>query len=89
MDSIGSGGKPLGTNVTLTDATVRLPGRLGAMTSPYGPSTSERVDLNPFFVAALMGLPVDWLTHCTSEVTASCQQQLQKPSGSSLPVAGG
>lgn len=29
----------------------------------------NRADLNPRFVAALMGLPVDWLTHSTSEAT--------------------
>lgn len=27
-----------------------------------GPTGSQRVDLNPFFVAELMGLPADWLT---------------------------
>lgn len=37
-------------------------------------------DLNPFFVATLMGLPADWLTHSTSAVTASCHKQLRKPS---------
>ena len=40
----------------------------------------QRVDLNPFFVAALMGLPTDWLTHSTSAVTDSCRNALQKQS---------
>lgn len=31
----------------------------------------NRADLNPQFVAALMGVPQDWLTHSTSEATDS------------------
>ena len=50
-----------------------------------GPNGSQRVDLNPFFVATLMGLPADWLTHSTSAVTASCRKQLRKPSDNYSP----
>ncbi|MGB5760819.1 MAG: hypothetical protein WBM50_28145, partial [Acidimicrobiales bacterium] len=32
-------------------------------TTPDGNNGSPRADLNPWFVAALMGLPWDWLTH--------------------------
>jgi hypothetical protein len=38
------------------------------------------VDLNPFFVAELMGLPADWLTPSTSEVTDWCRRQQQQHS---------
>lgn len=54
-----------------------------------GPDGSPRADLNPFFVAALMGLPLDWLTLSTSAVTASCLRQLHTPSDSYLTAAGG
>lgn len=45
-----------------------------------GPTGSQRVDLNPFFVAELMGLPADWLTPSTSEVTDWCRRQQQQHS---------
>ena len=48
-------------------------------TTPDGNTGSAKADLNPFFVAALMGLPVDWLTHSTSEVTVWCRNALLKP----------
>lgn len=38
---------------------------------PDGSSTSPKADLNPSFVAALMGLPLDWLTPFTSAETDS------------------
>lgn len=40
---------------------------------PDGSTGSPRADLNPSFVAALMGLPWDWLTPSTSAGTASCR----------------
>lgn len=58
-------------------------------TTTDGPDGSPKVDLNPFFVATLMGLPMDWLTLSTSEVTASCLRQLHTPSDSYLTAAGG
>lgn len=58
-------------------------------TATGGKSGSQQVDLNPFFVASLMGLPWDWLTHCTSEVTDLCRKQQQRPSDSSSPEPDG
>lgn len=40
-------------------------------TSVVGPNGLQRVDLNPAFVATLMGLPPDWLTPYTSAATDS------------------
>jgi hypothetical protein len=64
-------------------------GHLIEETTSDGPDGSPKVDLNPFFVATLMGLPMDWLTLSTSAVTASCRRQLHTPSDSSSTVAGG
>lgn len=36
-----------------------------------GNDGQPKADLNPRFVAALMGVPWDWLTHSTSEATDS------------------
>jgi hypothetical protein len=59
-------------------------------TTPTGGNNgSAKVDLNPWFVASLMGLPQDWLTHSTSAVTDLCRKQQQQQSGNSLSVAGG
>ena len=60
-----------------------------ATTPTAGNSGSTKVDLNPWFVASLMGLPADWLTHCTSEVTDSCRKQQQKQSDNYSTGAGG
>ena len=49
-------------------------------TTTDGDNGSPKVDLNPFFVATLMGLPMDWLTLSTSEVTDWCRKQLHTPS---------
>ena len=46
--------------------------RQAQTTSTDGNNGSPRADLNPRFVAALMGLPWDWLTPYTSAETASC-----------------
>jgi hypothetical protein len=54
-----------------------------------GKSGSAKVDLNPWFVASLMGLPQDWLTHCTSAVTDLCRKQQQQQSGNSSPEQDG
>jgi len=50
-----------------------------ATTLPDGSAGSRKVDLSPFFVAALMGLPWDWLTHCTWEATDSCHSAPPAP----------
>lgn len=39
-----------------------------------GATGSPKADLNPRFVAALMGVPWDWLTPCTSVGTDSYQE---------------
>ena len=69
-----------------------LPGTAShqAVTTPQpGHDGSQKVDLNPWFVASLMGLPPDWLTHSTSAVTDWCHKQQQQQSDNSLSVAGG
>lgn len=48
-----------------------------------GNDGSPRADLNPQFVAALMGVPWDWLTHSTSEATDSSLRVLVKHSDNS------
>lgn len=57
-----------------------------ATTSTDGATTSLPVDLNPFFVASLMGVPMDWLTHSTSAVTGLCRRQLVRPSSNFSPA---
>jgi len=44
-------------------------------TTTDGPNGSPKADLNPRFVAALMGVPWDWLTPSTSEATDSFPPQ--------------
>ncbi len=78
---------PKSTHVSLHKQVTR--GHLIEETTSDGPDGSPKVDLNPFFVATLMGLPMDWLTLSTSAVTASCRRQLHTPSDSSSTVAGG
>ena len=58
-------------------------------TLPGGTNGLPKVDLNPWFVATLMGLPPDWLTLCTSAVTGLCRKQLQKQSDNCLLGADG
>lgn len=67
------------------DANRNAPGLRALTITTDGPTTSRRADLNPFFVASLMGLPMDWLTHSTSEVTAWCRNALHTPGGNSSP----
>jgi len=52
-------------------------------TTTDGPNGSRKADLNHRFVAALMGVPWDWLTPSTSAATDSCPPQPQKPSSNS------
>ena len=80
-DAAKSGGKEGSSNVTLTDAAVR--GRLHQQITSGGNDGSPRADLNPRFVAALMGLPWDWLMHFTSEETDSSPKPPVKRSASS------
>ena len=56
-------------------------------TTTDGPNGSLKADLNPRFVAALMGVPPDWLTHSTSGVTDSSRNAQQKRSDSSTSGA--
>lgn len=58
-------------------------------TTTDGDAGSPKVDLNPFFVASLMGLPMDWLTLSTSEATDWCRRQLHTPSEACSSVADG
>lgn len=58
-----------------------------ATTPTDGESGSQRVDLNPRFVEALMGVPQNWLTPSTSVETGSFQRwqrlhSLSSPDGS-------
>jgi len=52
-------------------------------TQPAGPNGPPKVDLNPAFVAALMGLPPDWLMHFTSAATDSSHKPPPKPGANS------
>jgi len=52
-------------------------------TTTDGPNGSPKADLNPRFVAALMGVPWDWLTPSTSAATDSSPPQPPTPSASS------
>jgi len=52
-------------------------------TTTDGPNGSPKADLNPRFVAALMGVPWDWLTPSTSAGTDSCPPQPPTPSSNS------
>lgn len=77
----GDGPGPDERQGRITDVQVGGPG-MGWPPDPTetGPTGSQRVDLNPFFVAELMGLPADWLTPSTSEVTDWCRRQQQQHS---------
>ena len=67
----------------------QLHSHLAATTKTDGVRTSPPGDLNPFFVASLMGLPPDWLTHSTSAVTALCHKQRMKQSANYSHVSVG
>lgn len=67
----------------------QLHGLLAATIITDGGTGSPRADLNPFFVASLMGLPWDWLTHSTSEVTDWCRNALHTPGDNYSTAAGG
>ena len=89
-DTKASGGNPNTTGThgtTLTDAACRLPGPLDETTETGGSTTSPKVDLNPRFVEALMGVPPNWLTPSTSVETGSFQRWLHTHSLSSLTVS--
>jgi hypothetical protein len=63
---------------------------LGGTITADGPNGSQRADLNPWFVAALMGLPWDWLTHTTTEVHRRAEAALRtdSPTPSTLAEMG-
>ena len=56
-------------------------------TTTDGPNGSLKADLNPRFVAALMGVPPDWLTLSISGGTDSFRSAQQKRSDSSTSGA--
>lgn len=71
--------------------TPNLPDAVGPpseTTPPDGATGSTPVDLNPDFVAALMGVPRGWLTPCTSVETDSFQRWLLMHSLASPNVSG-
>lgn len=53
-------------------------------TGTDGSGTPQRVDLNPRFVEALMGVPPNWLTPSTSVGMASYRRWLRRHSWLSL-----
>lgn len=61
-------------------AVAQVHGRQDPTTGPAGNTGPNKADLNPRFVAALMGVPWDWLNPCTSVETASYQEWLRKHS---------
>lgn len=71
-----------GFQMTL-NAAAQLHGPPAATTTTDGDTGSPKVDLNPRFVEALMGVPQNWLTPSTSVETDSYQQWLRLHSLSS------
>lgn len=55
-------------------------------TATGGTDGEQRADLNPRFVAALMGVPLDWLTPSTSVGTDSFRQWQRAHSSNSSPA---
>ena len=55
-------------------------GLLVRTTTTDGTSGEPKADLNPRFVAALMGVPWDWLSPCTSVETDSYHEWRRKHS---------
>jgi hypothetical protein len=80
------GSDPIRTNAKAGGLTLRQEvesGPLALTTTPDGGSGSPKADLNPRFVAALMGVPWDWLTPSTSEATDSYRAWLLRHCSSS------
>ena len=75
----GDGGPSLKTKVLHTD------GLHSPTTRTDGNDGSPKTDLNPQFVAVLMGLPRDWLTPSTLAATDS-SPNAQLPPGPSSPT---
>ena len=82
--SAGSrGSDPVRTNDKAGGLTLRQEverGPLAQTTPTDGPDGSPKADLNPRFVAALMGVPWDWLTPSTSVATDSYLEWLRQHS---------
>ena len=77
------GSDPIRTNDRAGGLTLRQEVEHGplALTTPTdGSSGSPKADLNPRFVAALMGVPWDWLTPSTSVATAQFLEWLRSHS---------
>lgn len=90
----GGGSDPPRTNDRAGSPTFKAvanewPGLLGPTTPTDGNDGSQRADLNPSFVAALMGLPWDWLTPSTSAATDSSPNAQQKPGHNSSDAQAG
>lgn len=62
------------------DDAVAIHGRPDPMTAPDGTDGEQRADLNPRFVAALLGVPWDWLNPSTSVETDSFHEWQRKHS---------
>jgi len=82
-DGTSGGDKPSSHPNSGAEGLQTAASRHAQTTSTDGPTGSPEADLNPRFVAALMGVPPDWLTPSTSEATDSCPPQPQKPSPNS------
>lgn len=72
-----------------SDTSSSDPGLRAVTITTDGPGGSPKADLNPFFIATLMGLSMDWLTLSTLGVTALCRRQLHTPSDSCSTAADG
>lgn len=76
-----SGGEGLQTASRVWSMTGRhRSGPHAPTTAPAGNDGSQRADLNPRFVAALMGVPWDWLNPCTPVATDSYREWLEQHS---------
>ena len=69
------------------DGLITAASRHAQTTTPDGNDGPPKADLNPRFVATLMGVPSDWLTLSTSEATDSSRSAQQKRSDSSTSGA--
>jgi hypothetical protein len=69
------------------DGLITAASRHAQTTTPDGNDGPPKADLNPRFVATLMGVPPDWLTLSISGVTDSSRSAQQKRSDSSTSGA--
>lgn len=64
-------------------------GRLAETTTTDGENGSPKADLNPFFVAMLLGLPADWGIHSTSSEMVSSHNAQLRHGANSFGAGGG